>query len=125
MQGNARRRSRSRAPTESPITCSRGSVMTSGASDMGSLPLYHWHEMQLAALQPIRAAAGVTQRIFRSSTNPLAHTVWGKSIAAGCELLERTTRRYGKPDWGIGATLIGGEPVAVTPRVVWERPFCK
>ena len=48
-----------------------------------------------------------------------------RSIAAGAEMFERSTRRYGKPDWSIDSTLVGGErvPVHITP--VWERPFCR
>src|SRR5690606_24099398 len=41
-----------------------------------------------------------------------------------CELFERTTRRYGKPEFGLATTRIGGEEVAVTEKIVWSRPFC-
>src|SRR5262249_9884463 len=49
----------------------------------------------------------------------------GKSIAAACELFERSTRRYGKPEWLIKSTLVGGERVPVQIKCVWERPFCR
>ncbi len=86
---------------------------------------YYLYEMHHAALSPYRAAADATKVLFQNPINPFAHTTLGKSIAAGCELFERVTRRYGKPDWGIDSTVIGGERVAVHPRVVWERPFCR
>jgi poly(3-hydroxybutyrate) depolymerase len=86
---------------------------------------YQWYEMQHAALGPFRAAADATRMLFQNPINPFAHTTFGKSVAAGCELFERVTRRYGKPEWNIPSTLVGGERVAVTPRTVWERPFCK
>jgi poly(3-hydroxybutyrate) depolymerase len=92
---------------------------------MESLPFYHWHEFQHAALGPFRAAADATKLFYQNPLNPLSHTTFGKSVAAGCELFERTTRRYRKPDWGIATALVGGERVAVTPQVVWERPFCR
>ena len=41
------------------------------------------------------------------------------------ELFERTTRRYGRPEWGIDSTLVGGERVPVHINTVWERPFCR
>ncbi len=99
--------------------------MAYSAFGMESLPFYHWHEMQHAALGPFRAAVDATKLFYQNPLNPLTHTTFGKSVAAGCELFERSTRRYGKPEWQIPTALVGGERVAVTPRVVWERPFCR
>jgi poly(3-hydroxybutyrate) depolymerase len=45
-------------------------------------------------------------------------------MAAAAEMFERNTRRYGKPEWGITETTVGGEKVPVTQRTVWRRPFC-
>jgi poly(3-hydroxybutyrate) depolymerase len=89
------------------------------------LPFYYWYELQHAALGPIRAAADATRMYYKNPINPLTHTTIGKSIAAGCEMFERATRRYGKPDWNIQSIKIDGENVAIHPQVVWERPFCK
>jgi poly(3-hydroxybutyrate) depolymerase len=86
---------------------------------------YAWYEWQHAALGPFRAAADATRIYYQNPLNPLTHTTFGKSVAAGCEVFERITRRYGRPEWRIESTLVGGERVAVHPRVVWERPFCK
>ncbi len=63
--------------------------------------------------------------MLSNPANPFTHTHLGKQVAAACELFERTTRRYGKPAFNLPTTLVGGERVAVTERVVWERPFCK
>jgi poly(3-hydroxybutyrate) depolymerase len=57
--------------------------------------------------------------------NPWSHTEFGKSIAAGCELFERTTRRYGKPEWGLDFTEVNGVRTAVEVRSIWEKPFCR
>jgi poly(3-hydroxybutyrate) depolymerase len=92
---------------------------------MDSLRLYHLYEMQHAALSPFRAAADAGLLFFQNPVNPLAHTMWGKSMAAGLEMFERATRRYGKPEWGIQETTVGGEQVPVHAHVVWERPFCR
>jgi poly(3-hydroxybutyrate) depolymerase len=88
-------------------------------------PLYWFYEWGHAALNPSRALADATRLYFRNPLNPLSHTQFGKTMAASAEMFERATRRYGKPEWGIESTLIGGERVQVTPRPVWERPFCK
>ena len=49
----------------------------------------------------------------------------GRSIAAACELFERTTRRYGKPAFGLPTTDVDGNEVPVDRAIVWERPFCR
>jgi poly(3-hydroxybutyrate) depolymerase len=94
------------------------------AFGLEGLPFYYWYEMQHAALGPYRAAADATRLFYQNPVNPLAHTTFGKSVAAGCEIFERVTRRYGKPDWNIPHVAIDGERVGVHPQVVWQRPFC-
>ena len=88
-------------------------------------PMYWFWEMSRAALLPARAAADMTRLYFKNPLNPLANTTYGKSVAATCELFERSTRHYGRPEWEIESTLVGGERVPVEPSVVWERPFCR
>ena len=84
---------------------------------------YHMYEAAHWMLSPARAASGATELLFKNPFNPLSHTAYGRTVAAACELFERTTRRYGKPAFGLDATIVGGQRVAVTERVVWERPF--
>ena len=90
-----------------------------------STPMYWLYEMGLASLNPSRAFADATRLFFKNPTNPLAHTTYGKSVAATMELFERSTRRYHRPDWGIDSVTVGGESVPVHITSVWERPFCK
>lgn len=87
--------------------------------------LYHWFELGHAAVKPARAAAGQTQAFFANPFNPLAHTSIGRHAAAACEVFERTTRRYVKPEFGIDATRVDGIHVPVSEEVVWQRPFCR
>ncbi len=88
-------------------------------------PLYWMYEMGHASLNPLRAVTDATKLLFQNPLNPLAHTEFGKSIAASCELFERTTRRYGKPEWGIKDVEVAGMRVPVHIHSIWERPFCK
>jgi poly(3-hydroxybutyrate) depolymerase len=88
-------------------------------------PMYWFYELGHAALNPSRAFADATRLFFKNPANPLAHTAYGKSIAATMELFERSTRRYHKPEWGIDSTTVGGERVAVNIKSVWQRPFCR
>ena len=90
-----------------------------------STPLYWFYEMSHAALNPSRAMADATRLFFKNPVNPLSFTTYGKTVAAACELFERSTRRYGKPEWRITSTLVGGERVPVNITQVWERPFCR
>ena len=90
-----------------------------------STPMYWLYEMGQAALNPSRAVADATRLFFKNPANPLAHTTYGKSIAAAAELFERSTRRYGRPEWGIDQVTVGGERAPVHIATVWERPFCR
>ena len=54
----------------------------------------------------------------------MSHTPYGRSMAAACELFERSTRRYGKPKFNIPTTTVSGVKVPVHEQVVWRRPFC-
>src|SRR5258708_40287661 len=90
-----------------------------------SAPMYWFYEMSQAALNPSRAFADATKLLFRNPLNPLALTTFGKSIAAACEVFERSARRYGRPEWDIRNTLVGGERIHVNVETLWERPFCR
>ncbi|CAM5548172.1 poly(3-hydroxybutyrate) depolymerase [Aquamicrobium terrae] len=85
---------------------------------------YQFYEMNHAALQPARAYADAVRMLYSNPLNPLSHTTWGRSVAAMAELFERTTRRYGKPAFGLHETVVEGRSVPVQERIVWSRPFC-
>ena len=86
--------------------------------------LYHWYELGRAAFRPARAAAD-SCRLFFNPLNPLTHTPMGRSAVAACEVFERATRRYDKPEFGITHTRVGGRSVRVSEEVVWQTPFCR
>ncbi len=90
-----------------------------------STPMYWFYEMGHAALDPARAIADATKLFFKNPANPFAHTTYGKSVAAAAELFERSTRVYGRPEWRIDSTVVGGERIPVNIKTVWERPFCR
>jgi len=86
---------------------------------------YQVYEMAHLALAPARAFSDATRLILNNPINPFGQTMLGRNMAASAELFERMTRRYEKPSFGLGFTTLGGETVAVTEEVVWERPFCR
>jgi poly(3-hydroxybutyrate) depolymerase len=108
-----------------PIGEFGGAPTPPGGSLMLSSPMYWFYEVSHAALNPARAYADAARLYFKSPVNPLSFTTFGKSIAAACELFERSTRRYGRPEWRIDSALVGGERVPVEIATVWERPFCR
>src|SRR3569833_3518705 len=81
-------------------------------------PMYWMYEMGQASLSPARAFADATKLMFQNPLNPMAGTEIGKSIAAGCEVFERTTRRYGKPEWHFVCSVVLGVSSLVVFRLV-------
>lgn len=109
-----------------PIGEFDGAARLSGdAASLLSTPLYWFYELGHAALDPARAFADASRLFFRNPVNPVAHTTFGKSLAASLEVFERVTRRYGRPEWMIDSTVVGGERVPIHINTVWERPFCR
>jgi poly(3-hydroxybutyrate) depolymerase len=86
---------------------------------------YSFYEMNRAATAPMRAIAEATKNIYGNPLNPIAATPFGRSIAAACEVFERSTRRYSKPTFGLDETQIDGKTVPVIEKITWARPFCK
>ncbi|AWN34603.1 polyhydroxyalkanoate depolymerase [Methylobacterium radiodurans] len=86
---------------------------------------YFWYEGARALMAPARVAADLTRYAVQNPANPASYSPYARSIAAGCEMFERVTRRYGKPRFGLDSTQVDGVAVPVTERVVWERPFCR
>ncbi len=88
------------------------------------MPFYHFYEFNHAALAPWRAVADATRLTFQNPFHPLYDTPFARSVTAAAELFERTTRRYGKPEFGLHSTIVDGQTVAVEEHVVWQKPFC-
>ena len=95
------------------------------ASGVAQQVLYYLYELNHATMAPVRAAADMGRLYFSNPINPLSQTTLGKSMAAGFELFERVTRRYGKPDFGITETVIDGIHVPVREETVLSKPFCR
>ena len=88
------------------------------------LPVYQLYEWNHAMLSPWRAAADATKTFMQNPVNPLSQTPMGKTMAAAAEMFERTTRRYGKPEFGLNETMVDGQVTSVHEKTVWRSPFC-
>ena len=86
--------------------------------------IYTLHELQHAASAPLRFWAETSQQLFTNPFSPLAYFPHSSRVAAGSELLARVVRRYEKPEFGLGHTVIDGKTVAVREEVVESKPFC-
>lgn len=86
--------------------------------------LYHLYEWQHAVLTPARLAAELTRSVYQHPLNPLSYTQAGRAVAAGAEVFERATRRFGKPAFGLETTRVGGQEIKITEETVIEKPFC-
>ncbi len=87
--------------------------------------LYHLYDFQHALLTPARVAAELMRSAFQNPWNPLSHTQAGRTIAAGAEVFERVTRRFGEPEWALHTTIIDGKQVDVIEETIVEKPFCQ
>ncbi|NLS05891.1 polyhydroxyalkanoate depolymerase [Rhizobium sp. P32RR-XVIII] len=85
---------------------------------------YQLYELNHAMVAPFRAAADVMRLAYTNPLNPFSQTPLGRTFAASFEMFERTTRRYGKPEFGLKETVIGDSKVAVREKIVWSRAFC-
>ncbi|OWV89077.1 esterase [Rhizobium sp. N122] len=85
---------------------------------------YQLYELNHAAMAPFRAAADIIRFAYANPLNPFSHTPLGRTMAASLEMFERTTRRYGKPEFGLKQTAVGGQTFSVREEIVWSRPFC-
>ena len=86
--------------------------------------IYHLYDLQQALLTPARLGAEITRTLFQNPFNPLSYFQGGRTVAAGAELFERITRKFGKPSFDLPFTMIGGKRVQITEEDIVEKPFC-
>jgi poly(3-hydroxybutyrate) depolymerase len=89
-----------------------------------NMSLYNLHEIHYAAISPLNMLANASKTFHRHPLSPLSYTGYGRRMAAASEVLARVTHRYGKPEFGIRHTLVGGKKVEVFEDIVAGKPFC-
>ena len=87
--------------------------------------LYQAIEAHLASLTPARLTARWMHQMMSHPMLPHSYTTGFRAAAAWFELFDRATQRRQKPAFGLDATLIDDQPVAVREQVVIEKPFCR
>jgi poly(3-hydroxybutyrate) depolymerase len=86
--------------------------------------LYQFYELNYNAAQPLHFFARSLQTALQNFI-PGGQSNFGRLIGATAEMVERGTRRFGKPAFGLPRTRIGGENVAVTEEIALDKPFCQ
>ena len=86
--------------------------------------LYHLYDAWHTALAPARLMAEATKATLTNPLSPWAYSPGARTIAAGAELFERTTRKFGKPEFGLPTTTIDGKKIKVVEQIAMEKPFC-
>lgn len=94
-------------------------------SYFGNNHLYTMLEVQRTAISPINIGAKAAAIVNGSPFNPWSYTEIGKSTSAFFELLERLTRQYDKPEFGIEKIEIAGKRIKIKEKVISHKPFCE
>jgi poly(3-hydroxybutyrate) depolymerase len=85
---------------------------------------YQTYELAHTLLHPWRVQSRLLQRSCSHPLSPMSYTSAGRKVAAGCQVFESVTRRYGKPAWGLTETSVVGQQVPIEEQVVRSTPFC-
>jgi poly(3-hydroxybutyrate) depolymerase len=87
--------------------------------------LYQAYEFQRQLAAPVRLWANALEQVYSSPYNPWSDTWFGKSVAAGAEIVARLTQNYSKPAFGLKTTEVGNATVAVNEEILLRKPFCQ
>ena len=84
------------------------------------------HDLGHASALPTNVASAAAAGLLRSPAMALVPGLqpFTSVAAAAAEMIERATRRYRKPEWGLHHADVGGSIAAVRPRTVMSLPFC-
>jgi poly(3-hydroxybutyrate) depolymerase len=86
--------------------------------------LYQLYEFNYQIAQPLHFFAEAFQSALKHPLLPGGRSEFGRMLGATAEMIERSTRRFGKPEFGLHETRIAGETVAVTEEILLSKPFC-
>ena len=85
--------------------------------------LYTAHEIQKNWLAAAGYMAQLQASWLNNPANPFSYLRGGSVIASALEVFAHTALMRGKPDFGLGTTVIDGKPVAVVETIECRKPF--
>lgn len=87
--------------------------------------MYSVYSLGQTLIAPFHLWGAAVRELWTSDAFPLSRTPFGRAMAASGELLERATRTFEKPAFGLSSTALpDGRTVAVREEVVVRTPFC-
>lgn len=85
--------------------------------------LYQVNALFMEALQPLHQAAKTARYFHSHPLNPFRSLAITRHVTASCELFERLTAYYDKPEFGITETTVDDVPLMVREEVVIAKPY--
>ncbi len=85
--------------------------------------LYTGYEMQKNWLAGASYWAQVQANLLNNPANPFSYLGGGSVVASALDVFAHAAMARGKPDFGLGTTIINGKPVAVTEAIEVRKPF--
>lgn len=89
----------------------------------GNLMLYTGYEIQKSWLAGASYLAQIQSNLLNNPANPFAYLGGGSVMASALDVFAHAAMARGKPDFGLGTTIINGKPVAVTEEIECRKPF--
>ncbi len=87
--------------------------------------MYFAHEMNRAALTPLRLLTSAQSKLLQHSLSPFSRLPGARSLASAYEVFGDLSRRYPKPAFNLHATVCDGEAVDVQEVILKRKPFAQ
>lgn len=85
--------------------------------------LYTGYEMQKTWLAGASYWAQIQANLLNNPANPFSYLGGGSVVASALDVFAHAAMARGKPDFGLGTTIISGKPVAVIEEIECRKPF--
>ncbi len=85
--------------------------------------MYYAYQAYSDLMEPVRAAARLTQGLLQHSPGPLGDMMAFRHLAAGCEMLTRATLTHHRPPYGIERVKLGKREVGIIEEATLVTPF--
>jgi poly(3-hydroxybutyrate) depolymerase len=85
--------------------------------------LYDAYEMQRSLLAGASTLANIGAGWMNNPVNPFAYSHMGPIVASALDVFAHASAPRGKPEFGIGSTIVDGRTVAVGEEVALRKPF--
>ncbi|PCJ27351.1 MAG: polyhydroxyalkanoate depolymerase [Rickettsiales bacterium] len=86
--------------------------------------LYAAVESNRSQMSPARFGLMMAHQWLEHSNNPLSNTHFGSTLKASIDILERVTRKYSKPEFGIKECVVNGNEEKIRQTTISKDTFC-